>query len=136
MVIQSARPADGVPRCPSGHVAVCVTRGFALRRVCPECLSAALKVVESREITVNDYLARLEGDGCPPKVSASEARAAEEMFRASLELHGDQTAGSLRKVVRAAAKSAGVTSAEAMKWTLKQMASLGLAKLRDQLQAG
>lgn len=134
MVIQNVGGGEGVPRCQNGHVAVCVTRGVRLCRVCPECLAAAMLIVEQREMTVNDYLARLEYDGDVPKVSPAEARCASEVFRAARELYGDHSVGSVRKVVRDTSRAAGVSAAEAMKWTLKQFVSSGLAKLQESLQ--
>jgi len=121
---------DALPVCDRGHVAVCVTRGTGLRRVCPECLSAALGVLSAREVTVNDYLVRLEVDGQAPKLTSGEAEAVGGWMRAADELHGDTSPAGLRKVVRGAARAAGVPSTEVMKWTLRTMTERGLKALR------
>ena len=62
VAINLGRVDGGLIRCGSGHVAVVVTRGAGVRAACPECLSAAMRAVADREMTLSDYLARLEAD--------------------------------------------------------------------------
>lgn len=129
MTLTMDRPGV-LPVCDRGHVAVAVTRGTSLRRVCPECLGDAIAGLTRREATVNDYLLRLEADGQPPKLSAAEVQAAQGWLEAAAELHGDVSPASLRKVVRGASRAAGVPTTEVMKWTLCKLQARGLTALR------
>lgn len=121
---------DALPVCDRGHVAVSVTRGSGLRRVCPECLSDALGGLLAREVTVNDYLTRLEVDGAAPKLTPAEGEAVASWMAAGDELHGDSGPAGLRKVVREAARAARVPSTEVMKWPLRKLHDRGLKALR------
>lgn len=135
MVSMTPRP-DLIPACDRGHVAVVVTRGTGVRRVCPECLGNAIGGVLAREATVNSYLARLEADGQPPKLSAAESKAAQAWLEAAADTHGDTSLASLRNVVRGAAVAAGIPTTEVMQWTLIKFGGKGLAALRAAASAG
>lgn len=117
MVLASA----AVPECAEGHQMVCVTRGGRQVRVCPGCLSDALSSAARRELSVNDFLARYEADGALPSVGESSGRAVSELLTAARQLFGDSGSKSCRRVVRRVAEEAGVSTAEVMRWNLKQL---------------
>lgn len=121
-------------RCPAGHTQVCVTRGTGLKRVCAECLGGAVRYAEVRDTTVNDFLARWEGDGQLPPLRPAEAEAANVFMQAAEVLHAEVCPGSCRKVIKDVAKANHTTTKAVMLWSMKQLAG-GLEKLTDSLQA-
>lgn len=121
---------NGGPLCPNGHVQVCVTRAAGLRRVCAACVGGAVRTAASRPTTVNDFLARWDGDGELPVLRPAEARAAERLLRAAEELHDEATPAACRRLVKDVAKATGGTAKGVMEWTLDQMTA-GLTRMAE-----
>lgn len=120
--------------CPAGHVQVSVTRAAGLRRVCAACVGETVRTAANRPTTVNDFLARWDGDGDLPVLRPAEAKAAQDFLRAAQELYDEATPDACRKVVKDVAKATAGTAKGVMAWTLEQLKT-GLGRLSAQMMA-
>jgi hypothetical protein len=112
-------------RCGSGHMMTQVTRPTGSRWVCPSCLGGVVSDAATRAgtVTVNDYLATVEGGGGDPgRLARRAADAGAKLLACAAELFGEADAASARKVVRDLAKRRGVPTADVMRWPLEQIA--------------
>lgn len=112
-------------RCGAGHMMTQVTRPNGSRWVCPFCLGGVVKDVANRAgvVTVNDYLATVEGGGGDPgRLARKAADAGAKLLACAADQFGEADAANARKVVRDLAKRRGVPTADVMRWPLEQLA--------------